>query len=208
MPGSFDLAHANGNGISNGNGNSNSNGNSNNNFIASQNSALLEAHHEECNAKHELENGAGSCASSTMINFPQKPNGALPRKVSADGKHTRVGGDGEIVTSPSAVGNPTQFLEGTHNFEMPAAVAGTAPPLTARPYLLSKGYSHLVEALDENRDVICEKVGKLESDLPQLGSDDLRQAKADIVYLRTILDGEGKDVAQVHAGATWAARDA
>lgn len=38
-----------------------------------------------------------------------------------------------------------------------------------------------------------------------MGNTDLRQAKADIVYLKAILDDEGENIAQVKAGATFAA---
>ncbi|WWC94494.1 hypothetical protein V866_001340 [Kwoniella sp. B9012] len=104
--------------------------------------------------------------------------------------------------------NDTHILAGNTDFSLPNAyVQGTAPPLTARPYQLSKGYSHLVESSDKYREVIIEKVGKLQSTLPQLGSDDLRQAKADIVYLKSILDDEGVDIAQIKAGANWASRE-
>ncbi|WWD03266.1 hypothetical protein V865_001317 [Kwoniella europaea PYCC6329] len=104
--------------------------------------------------------------------------------------------------------NDTHILTGNTDFSLPNAyVQGTAPPLTARPYQLSKGYSHLVESPDKYREVIIEKVGKLQSALPQLGSDDLRQAKADIVYLKSILDEEGIDIAQIKAGANWASRE-
>ncbi|WRT66604.1 uncharacterized protein IL334_003563 [Kwoniella shivajii] len=104
---------------------------------------------------------------------------------------------------------PTHILLGTHDFSTPNAfVAGTAPPLTARPYTLSKGYSHLVESPEQNRDVIVEKLSNLQSTLAQLGSDDLRQAKADIVYLRSVLEDEDTSIAQIKAGAVWASRDA
>ncbi|WVQ99652.1 hypothetical protein IAU59_006791 [Kwoniella sp. CBS 9459] len=170
------------------------------NSVASQNSALLEAHHEECNAKHELENGAGPSASSSSADNDNHNTSA--------NRDDRTSKMGEVMPSPPVSGNPNQFLEGTYDFAIPAAaVQGTAPPLSARAYQLSKGYSHLVEAPDQYRAVICEKLGKLEADLPQLGSDDLRQARADIVYLRTILEGEDNNVAQVHAGATWAAKE-
>ncbi|WVQ67371.1 uncharacterized protein L199_005567 [Kwoniella botswanensis] len=100
------------------------------------------------------------------------------------------------------------ILAGNTDFSLPNAyVQGTAPPLTARPYQLSKGYSHLVESPDKYREVIIEKVGKLQSTLPQLGSDDLRQARADFVYLKSILDDEGVDIAQIKAGANWASRE-
>ncbi|OCF30678.1 hypothetical protein I316_07642 [Kwoniella heveanensis BCC8398] len=188
-------------------------GNLNGQSVAAHNTALLEAHHEECNAKHdELEQ-----SHSHSQQHPRRSSGVS----SADGKmmvkaaQSEPGaGDGEtdaaaIMSSSPAGGNPNQFLEGTYDFAIPpAAVQGTAPPLSARPYQLSKGYSHLVESPDQHRAVILEKLGKLEADLPQLGSDDLRQAKADIVYLRTILSGEDDSVAQIQAGATWAAKDA
>ncbi|WVW84235.1 hypothetical protein I302_106265 [Kwoniella bestiolae CBS 10118] len=102
----------------------------------------------------------------------------------------------------------THILAGTFDFSLPNAhVQGTAPPLTARPYQLSKGYSHLVESPEKYREVIAEKLGNLQSTLSQLGSDDLRQAKADIVYLKSILDDEGVDIAQIKAGANWASRE-
>nr|XP_019011216.1 uncharacterized protein I206_04528 [Kwoniella pini CBS 10737]OCF49997.1 hypothetical protein I206_04528 [Kwoniella pini CBS 10737] len=103
----------------------------------------------------------------------------------------------------------THILVGTSNFALPNAfVQGTNPPLTARAYQLSRGYSHLVKSPGKHREVIIEKVGNLESALAQLGSDDLKQAKADIVYLKAILDDEGEDIAQIKAGANWASRDA
>ncbi|WWC61933.1 uncharacterized protein I303_104519 [Kwoniella dejecticola CBS 10117] len=103
----------------------------------------------------------------------------------------------------------THILEGTTDFALPNAfVQGTNPPLTARPYQLSRGFSHLVAAPEKHREVIAEKMANLQSTLAQLGSDDLKQAKADIVYLKAILDDEGPDIAQIKAGANWASRDA
>ncbi|WWC89074.1 uncharacterized protein L201_003992 [Kwoniella dendrophila CBS 6074] len=105
--------------------------------------------------------------------------------------------------------NATHILSGTPNFALPSArVQGTAPPLSVRPYQLSKGYSHLVESPEKYRHIIADKLGKLQTTLPQLGSDDLRQAKADIVYLRSILEDDDQDIAQIKAGANWASRDA
>jgi len=46
---------------------------------------------------------------------------------------------------------------------------------------------------------------KQQNSLPQLSHERLRQAKADIIYLRSILDDEGEMVAQVKAGAVFSA---
>nr|ODN93026.1 hypothetical protein L204_05205 [Cryptococcus depauperatus CBS 7855] len=96
------------------------------------------------------------------------------------------------------------FFDGNSQHTLPSATAGTGAPLTAIPYELSKGFQHLVDKPKENQETIKKKIAKLQDGLPQLGSYDLRQAKADIVYLNTILDDE-PDIAQILAGATWSA---
>ncbi|WVR06817.1 hypothetical protein IAU60_003853 [Kwoniella sp. DSM 27419] len=131
------------------------------------------------------------------------------------------------ASTPPAVGTPTHILEGRHDFTIPhACVQGTAPPLTTRPFQLSRGYQHLVESPEEHKTVIREKVDALRGwpvtsrtpqqlicaertqscVLPQLGSDDLRQARADVAYLQAIVNQESKDVAQIRASLVWAAR--
>ncbi|WWD03265.1 hypothetical protein V865_001316 [Kwoniella europaea PYCC6329] len=71
-------------------------------------------------------------------------------------------------------------------------------------YSLSSDYTHLVEEPGMNV-VIARKVAKLQDSLPNLSSDNLRQAKADMMYLLTILDGQGEEVAQCKAGAVYSA---
>ncbi|WVQ79973.1 hypothetical protein IAT38_002074 [Cryptococcus sp. DSM 104549] len=100
---------------------------------------------------------------------------------------------------------PAHILAGNVDLSLPAAENGCSAPLTATPYSLTKSYTHLVEDVEQHREVLTEKLGKLQAGLPQLGEHDLRQAKADIVYLRSILDGEEPNIAQVRAGAAFSA---
>ncbi|WVW84234.1 hypothetical protein I302_106264 [Kwoniella bestiolae CBS 10118] len=71
-------------------------------------------------------------------------------------------------------------------------------------YALSSDLCHLVEEPGMNV-VIARKVAKLQDSLPNLSPENLRQAKADMMYLLTILDGEGGEVAQCKAGAVFSA---
>ncbi|OCF60877.1 hypothetical protein L486_00521 [Kwoniella mangroviensis CBS 10435] len=139
-------------------------------------------------------------------------NGSYPAKIEDQTRLKELDDEDQLQAKQKQNGvdkdKDTHILMGNTDFSLPNAhVQGTAPPLTARPYQLSKGYSHLVESPDRYREVIIEKLGKLQTTLSQLGSDDLRQAKADIIYLKSILDDEGADIAQIKAGANWASRE-
>lgn len=65
---------------------------------------------------------------------------------------------------------------------------GSWKRLTATPYQLSECYIHLVNKPEKNDEALREKFGELQAILPQLGEHDLRQAKADIIYLQTVLE--------------------
>ncbi|WRT66603.1 uncharacterized protein IL334_003562 [Kwoniella shivajii] len=71
-------------------------------------------------------------------------------------------------------------------------------------YSLSGDYTYLVEEPGMNV-VIARKIAKIQDSLPNLSSTNLRQAKADMMYLLTIVNGEGEDIAQCKAGAVFSA---
>ncbi|OCF30677.1 hypothetical protein I316_07641 [Kwoniella heveanensis BCC8398] len=80
--------------------------------------------------------------------------------------------------------------------------SASPPPLEV--YTLSSNYTHLVEEPGMDR-VIAQKIALIQNTLPNLSADNLRQARADMMFLRTILEGEGGQVAQVRAGAVYSA---
>ncbi|WWC69956.1 uncharacterized protein I206_103900 [Kwoniella pini CBS 10737] len=69
-------------------------------------------------------------------------------------------------------------------------------------YSLSSDFAHLVEEPGMNV-VIARKVAKLQDSLPNLSPSNLRQAKADMMYLLSILGGEDMDVAQSKADSVF-----
>ncbi|WWC89073.1 uncharacterized protein L201_003991 [Kwoniella dendrophila CBS 6074] len=73
---------------------------------------------------------------------------------------------------------------------------------TLPQYSLSSDFAHLVEEPGMNV-VIARKVAKLQDSLPNLSADKLRQAKADMIYLLTVLNGESGEVAQIKAGEVF-----
>ncbi|KAK8864644.1 hypothetical protein IAR55_001894 [Kwoniella newhampshirensis] len=98
----------------------------------------------------------------------------------------------------------------------PSSSSGSSPETTnprfssgtpeiAPQYSLSSEYAHLVED-GGLKAVIAQKIAKLQDSLPQLSSSRLRQARADITYLRSILSGEDTMVAQCRAGGVFSAR--
>ncbi|WVF71217.1 hypothetical protein IAT40_006017 [Kwoniella sp. CBS 6097] len=80
----------------------------------------------------------------------------------------------------------------------------SASPPPSEVYTLSSDYAHLIEEPGMNR-VIAQKIALIQNTLPNLSADNLRQARADMMFLLTILDGEGDQVAQVRAGAVYSA---
>jgi hypothetical protein len=96
------------------------------------------------------------------------------------------------------------------------------PRRSPKRYALSEQYIHLVESPEQFRPVLAERLARLvslfqrcrcskaehvqQNTLPQLSLEGLKQAKADIVYLKSILDDEGMNIAQVRAGAVYSAR--
>ncbi|WWC61934.1 uncharacterized protein I303_104520 [Kwoniella dejecticola CBS 10117] len=69
-------------------------------------------------------------------------------------------------------------------------------------YTLSSDFAHLVDQPGMNV-VIARKVAKLQDSLPNLSQSNLRQAKADMMYLLSILGGEDMDAAQSRAGTVF-----
>ncbi|WVR06816.1 hypothetical protein IAU60_003852 [Kwoniella sp. DSM 27419] len=78
-----------------------------------------------------------------------------------------------------------------------------SPPLSPR-YTLSQDYVHLVDEPGMER-VIAQKIALLQNTLANLSQDALRQARADITYLRSVLQGEEPMIAQCRAGAVFSA---
>ncbi|RSH88991.1 hypothetical protein EHS25_002653 [Saitozyma podzolica] len=70
---------------------------------------------------------------------------------------------------------------------------------------LSEDYQHLAAEPAEFDKVIKQRMAKLQDRLPQLNDLKLRQARADIVYLRAIVSGEDSSIAQARAGAAYSA---
>jgi hypothetical protein len=76
-------------------------------------------------------------------------------------------------------------------------------PEQFRP-VLAERLARLVSLFQRCR---CSKAEHVQQNtLPQLSLEGLKQAKADIVYLKSILDDEGMNIAQVRAGAVYSAR--
>ncbi|OWT40493.1 hypothetical protein C362_01836 [Cryptococcus neoformans Bt1] len=74
------------------------------------------------------------------------------------------------------------MIRGNHDNTFPAASDGCFAP---------ECYIHLVHKPEKNDEAWREKFGELQAILPQLGEHDLRQTKADIIYLQTVLEWGG-----------------
>ncbi|KAL7422012.1 hypothetical protein Q5752_003785 [Cryptotrichosporon argae] len=72
-------------------------------------------------------------------------------------------------------------------------------------YQLARPLSGLVETPEKHAEDIRYEIVRLQDTLPQLCADSLRSARAHIVFLRSVLDGEGQAVATARAGGVYAA---